>query len=276
MKNEEQTRTISLGGLAFSVGPVSRLSAAEADFLTTSDSHEPSFGSPIRIDIAVDPPFSYSGAPEGSDAADVQCIDGRVHVRHATFGASISPATSEATVHRTVDASGPLYVTIKTAMACRLPLERGLILHSAGVVIDGRAYVFFGRSGAGKSTLSGLSPYPLLSDEHVVITVDPAPAARASGSWGEFTGTPIAGSFPLGALVEIGRGPEFKVTRMNQSQAMRALTGVAQIQPLKELWTPALAIISSLISQIPVYHMEWRPEAEVWSEIKRALVASQS
>ena len=33
----------------------------------------------------------------------------------------------------------------------------GVLFHSAGVVVDGRAYLFVGRSGAGKSTLARLA-----------------------------------------------------------------------------------------------------------------------
>ncbi len=52
--------------------------------------------------------------------------------------------------------------------------EWGLLLHSACVVRQGRAYLFAGPSGAGKSTVARLShPLPVLSDEAALVKVSP-------------------------------------------------------------------------------------------------------
>jgi hypothetical protein len=69
-------------------------------------------------------------------------------------------------------------------------LDRGgFVFHSAGVVKEGRAYLFYGPSGAGKSTVSELSrPLPLLSDDLVLVMND-------AGAWKAAT-TPFAGSLP--------------------------------------------------------------------------------
>ncbi|MBI5034859.1 MAG: hypothetical protein HZB51_30410 [Chloroflexi bacterium] len=45
-----------------------------------------------------------------------------------------------------------------------------LLLHSCGIIRDGRGYVFFGPSGNGKTTTTSLSaPYTILSDDLVII-----------------------------------------------------------------------------------------------------------
>jgi hypothetical protein len=75
-----------------------------------------------------------------------------------------------------------------------LALERGsFVLHAAGLVRDGRGYVFFGPSGAGKSTLAGMSvemddACGILSDDLVLI-------GRREGSF-EVSSTPFAGTLP--------------------------------------------------------------------------------
>jgi len=71
-----------------------------------------------------------------------------------------------------------------------LALSRdGFIFHSAGVVREGRARVFFGPSGAGKSTIASLSAgSTILSDDLVLILRD------ATG-WRAAT-TPFAGTLP--------------------------------------------------------------------------------
>lgn len=63
---------------------------------------------------------------------------------------------------------GTIENLLRIVVAYRVAAEGGALLHSAGVLVDGRAWIFPGRSGAGKSTLSRLSVaagLELLSDE---------------------------------------------------------------------------------------------------------------
>lgn len=58
------------------------------------------------------------------------------------------------------------YLRIFAAYA--IAMRGGLLLHSAGIVVDGKAYLFLGRSGAGKTTLSRLAlaaDVKILSDD---------------------------------------------------------------------------------------------------------------
>jgi hypothetical protein len=263
------SRTLSLGGIEFVIA-ASDLNASESGFIA-AQSNDETFGAPFHVTISSTPPIAYDDAPPDGDAAEIKCADAVITVKHASFVAVITPQDRTATLHRIVNNEGPLTVVLKTALAAALPADRGFVIHSAGVVMDGKAYVFFGRSGAGKSTLSSLSPFPLLSDEHVVITDRDVPSARASGSWGEFVGEAVSGSYPLAALIEIGRGREFKLRPVSPTEATRLLLGVAQVQPLKELWVPTLGVIRHLVESIPVYHMEWAPEADIWTHIQKAL-----
>lgn len=49
-------------------------------------------------------------------------------------------------------------------------LQGGILVHSCGVVKEGRGYLFFGPSGAGKSTVASLSTdYTVLSDDLVMV-----------------------------------------------------------------------------------------------------------
>ncbi len=95
----------------------------------------------------------------------------------------------------------------------------GFVLHAAGVVRDGRAFLFFGPSGAGKSTVVAFSPgCAVLSDDLVLVT-------RESGRWLAST-TPFAGSFPQ-RIKERGTYPLRGLYRL--SQAME--DGVESLPP---------------------------------------------
>ncbi len=71
---------------------------------------------------------------------------------------------------------------LRTVAAYSALLRQGLFLHSAGIVIDGRAWLFAGRSGAGKTTLSRLAleaGAAVLSDDANMVLPDMAGIYRA-------------------------------------------------------------------------------------------------
>jgi hypothetical protein len=80
----------------------------------------------------------------------------------------------------------------------------GFMLHSAGLVKNGKAYLFLGKSGAGKSTLSKLAAAAgteVISDEINLLRFEKG-RFRAYGSpfWGEMRADGRPGSWPLGGI----------------------------------------------------------------------------
>lgn len=101
---------------------------------------------------------------------------------------------------------------LRLVVAYRLLARGGVLLHSAGVVVDGRAWVLFGRSGAGKSTICALAAeagLDVLSDELNLLWV------RDDGGV-EVESLPFAGDFgqrcrprvrfPLAGLLQLAKG----------------------------------------------------------------------
>lgn len=94
---------------------------------------------------------------------------------------------------------------LAAALAYRLPSRPGALLHAAGVVIDGRAFLLTGASGSGKSTWARAAREAgarVVSDDTVVVDA-------ASGTV-ELLGTPIraheahpggTGRWPVAALL---------------------------------------------------------------------------
>lgn len=86
----------------------------------------------------------------------------------------------------------------------------GLLLHSAGILLEDRAHVCYGHSGAGKSTLAGLalkSNHKILSDDlNLIVDVD-NPRVRRIPFAGEFGRAPIGTEIhPLGGLFRLQQG----------------------------------------------------------------------
>lgn len=141
----------------------------------------------------------------------------------------------------------------------------GMMLHSAGLVKNGRAYIFLGRSGAGKSTLSRLAAAAgaeVISDEINLLRTGKG-GLRAYGSpfWGELRAGGRQGSWPVGGvlllkkaaghrlapcsgpeafklllrcLVNFSRTPEDAAAAMKNSAGLLARTGFARLEFSKQ------------------------------------------
>jgi hypothetical protein len=93
------------------------------------------------------------------------------------------------------------YLRILAAYA--ILLRGGLLLHSAGFVVDGAAYLFLGRSGAGKTTVTRMAlaaGAKILSDD-INIVVPASDGGFAAGA------VPFAGELGHESLEQSGRYP---------------------------------------------------------------------
>jgi hypothetical protein len=146
---------IRLGGLVFSVEPEDRLLEAERRSLARLGPGAAD-GAPYRLTLEREPPWSSEDRslfPERGPAV-VDWAEGCVRVSHATFVAELDSRGCAGRLFRRVEEAYPLEITLRVALASRLPLEGGVPLHAAGIVLDGRSVALFGPSGAGKSTLA--------------------------------------------------------------------------------------------------------------------------
>ncbi len=155
-----------------------------------------------------------------------------------------------------------------------LPRRReGLLVHGAGVVIDGNAHLFFGASGRGKSTVSRLavSVGRVLTDENVII--------RRVGSGFRLYSTPFWGlstpahdiqgigraDAPLIALYSLEHTAEFELERLTKGRATMALLTSEKVATERNSSADAwLAMVNDIVAQVPVYRLGFRPTTELW------------
>lgn len=214
-------------------------------------------GRPFRIRL-VDDAFKPGDAPADGEPAEIRVEGDRVLLVHQRFRAEIDPFGCEAVVSRSGAAGAfALESTIRTALSCRLPLEGGLLLHSAGIVFEGKAYLFYGVSGAGKSTLASFMS-TVLSDELVVTRNG---FARATGFWGTLDDADApAGEYPLAATVDLARGEDVTLRPLSRREACRALLLAAVVPPHQRLWSAALQAVDELARR-PAFRLTWTPSA---------------
>ena len=216
----------------------------------------------MKIELVTEPLDDLSRYDDNAPAV-IEADGDRVLVRHRRFAADLDLVSNHARVYSTYDGARELIE--RTILSVRLPLERGVLLHSAGIVIDDKAAIFFGPSGAGKTTLASLVDAALLSDELVAICDG---KARATGTWGTLEGREAAeGEFPIAVLVELGRGDSMSLQTLDEHAAMRTLLNVAVVPPVPKLWNAALDVLASLTRTTPVMRLRWTPSRRNAAEL---------
>ena len=147
-----------------------------------------------------------------------------------------------------------------------LSQREGLIIHSAGVVCEGRLWLLAGKSGAGKSTasalLKGRKGVDLLSDDRIVV--------RSMGeSWIGY-GTPWPGEArvaanrqaPLAGILFLKQSPENRIDPLSASGAVERMLPVASVPWYEpELFPEVMASCGRLAEAVPSYEFNFRCDA---------------
>ena len=155
-----------------------------------------------------------------------------------------------------------------------LAKKNGALIHSAGMGIQGRGFIFPGRSGAGKSTLSrlflGRDTIDMLSDDRVVVR-------KVKGVFDVF-GTPWAGdagiaenkNFPLSGMFFIHHADENMIKEIKPGEALERLMPVTSIPWYDEkIMSGSLSFCEDLVSHVAAYDLYFRPDSEVVDFIEK-------
>jgi hypothetical protein len=152
-----------------------------------------------------------------------------------------------------------------------LAQEGGFLLHSAGAIRNGRAFLFSGVSGAGKTTISRLAPpdVTLLTDEVSYVR-------RGDGDY-RACGTPFAGelaragencSAPIASLFFLKQGPENKIEAISKPEAIRRLMrNILFFAEDAELVQKVFQSACEFVDRVPVRRLTFAPDARVWDMI---------
>ncbi len=152
-----------------------------------------------------------------------------------------------------------------------LAIERDRIpIHASTVTKDGSAVLFLGESGTGKSTQSGLwtrhiAGAALLNDDSPIVTAPALAPVTASGSpWSGKTHCYVPRTVPLRAFVRLRQGPRNHIERLTGLRAIGAL--YPSCPPLlacdRVLSARMLATVGRIITSVPVWQMECRPDRD--------------
>lgn len=140
--------------------------------------------------------------------------------------------------------------------------------HASVIACKGRAVLFLGESGTGKST------HTRLWREHVAgasLLNDDSPIVRISTEGTTVCGSPWSGKtpcyrneeLPVAGIVRLSQAPHNRIRRLRTLEAIGAL--LPSVPPAfardERLQDALCRIVSHVVRQVPVYHLECLPDA---------------
>ncbi len=146
--------------------------------------------------------------------------------------------------------------------------REGMMMHAAGVDIDGKGYIFPGKSGKGKSTLSRQF---LLEEGPVVLNDERVAVRKINGGFKAF-GTPWPGDaeiavnrgLPLSGMFFIHHGTHNRIRKIELGEALKRLLPLATIPWYDpEMMTKTLLLCEDLVSRVPSYDLHFTPDGVV-------------
>ncbi|MBS2026789.1 MAG: hypothetical protein JST54_02695 [Deltaproteobacteria bacterium] len=147
-------------------------------------------------------------------------------------------------------------IRLQCAIAASTFGQSGLLIHGAGLALEGRgAVAAFAPSGGGKSTLSNLAERFIgLSDETVLLVPGPPPQLFATPLRSSSTKVPEPRVDPLRALLILEKSLEPSFTRLKPDVALKQLLLQAYKLP-PELAPPAQVFkrAAKLVENVPAY-----------------------
>lgn len=177
-------------------------------------------GAGFKLDVSEAPgrqiPFKPEILLEGS----------KLGVERGDFQASLDMKTGAGTL-KAAPNEQCLDAFLRSFISFLLTSSGGFMLHSAGLLKDGKAYLFLGKSGAGKSTLSKLAVsagVEVISDEINLVRLEKG-RFRVYGSpfWGEMRADGRQGSCPLGGIYLLEKAKVNSVSQCSGGEALKLL-----------------------------------------------------
>jgi len=143
---------------------------------------------------------------------------------------------------------------------------RGVLVHCAGMICDGRMWLLAGKSRAGKSTVSrllkGFGGVELISDDRIVIR-KPGGEFRGYGTpWPGEAKIAVNRSAPLAGILFLDQSPDNRISEISATEAFERMMPVTSVPWYEGTLFPAVMDFCGEVAQsLPVYRLEFRPDA---------------
>ena len=159
----------------------------------------------------------------------------------------------------------------------------GAVLHSAGLVFEGQAYIFAGRSNAGKTTLTrkahSAGATVLSDDINLVLPQAGGYRAYAVPFTGEFGRTvdhdQTEASYPVAGIVLLEQAQRLAATQVSAANAVaRLMVGCPFVNTDENETNTLFDNLAEMVAQLPVIQLQNRredPISEIMTTVRGAL-----
>jgi len=228
------------------------------------------------VDSAVSPRFEFDielttpsrKAPD--EDVRVEMRDGTWRLGRGDFRAQWDPGARRGRIRQSANPYS-IDSVLRIVHTLILAHEGGFLLHSAGAIRNGRAFLFSGVSGAGKTTISRLAP------PDVTLLTDEVSYVRRVDAGYRACGTPFAGelarvgencSAPIASLFFLKQGPENKIEAVAKSEAVRRLMrNILFFAEDAALVEEVFQSACEFVERVPVQQLTFTPDSRVWGMI---------
>ncbi len=160
---------------------------------------------------------------------------------------------------------------LRIAYSLALVEARGLVVHAASLIRNGKAYLFCGPSGSGKTTVARLSPDAvLLSDELSIVRISVGGAScYGTPFWGELARGGEDQAAPLAGIYFLHKGDRHAVEAIRPRRALeRLLPNVLFFAREADLTSQVLGISADLVEAVPCFDLSFRPDPGFWEVVE--------
>jgi hypothetical protein len=228
---------------------------------------------PPRFEFDIELTAPSRKAPD--EDVQVKMQDGTWQLRRGDFRARWNPSAGRGSIRQSANPYS-IDSVLRIVHTLILAQEGGFLLHSAGAIRNGHAFLFSGVSGAGKTTISRLAPpdVTLLTDE--VSYIRRGDSCNDDGY--RACGTPFAGelarvgencSAPIASLFFLKQGPENKIEPIEKSEAIRRLMrNILFFAEDANLVQSVFQAACDFLERVPVQRLTFTPDSRVWDLIR--------
>ncbi len=269
------------------------LSAAYSQFLDDSSSDQINSCIELQCNVyELDTPLTipasqYSINGQYAPRQEKEC--GSIILTGYNFKATINPKSYSAPcvlgVADESDLANPVVIEnfLRILAAYRATEQRGVLLHSAGVVIDNKSYILCGQSNAGKTTFTKKAYHSgatVLSDDlNFLLPETLGYSAHAVPFTGEFGRTlshaKSQQSYPVKVIAFLEKGEKLEVSEISSSRAIaKLITNCPFVNSNDMEFDRLFEILKSLVEKVPIVRLRSRKDdccEDIIAEIDRVV-----
>jgi hypothetical protein len=233
-----------------------------ADFLSPDGTPE------VTVQVEVREGVQFVPLEPGLYVINSSFQDGRLTFESYFEAGFVDMASGQG--HLLIAPCGSIENFLRVLYSWRCIYKDALLVHSAGVIKDGKAFVFFGPSRSGKTTVACLSlDHMVLSDDLVIIKKDDTYKAYGVPFQGDMPETPRTNAQAnLYGLFCLKKDASHFIRPLGHSQAVAELISCVPFV-IKDLALSqrAMDICTNLIASVPVKELHFRRDKGFWKVI---------